>query len=153
CARALLGMVVVASGVFACRGTDDPASTIDGGTGGAANVTPANTSMGGASTVSNTSGPTPIGGVSTDGAFVTGGGCGPVKTCAELGWQCGYTVDSCGREIDCEAEGLVCGPNELCSGVPTACVQRPGPDCPVCEGLPQCPDENTVTRLEGRVIT
>ncbi len=152
CARALLGLGLVASGIFACSSTDDPGSTFDTGAGGTSGNS-TSTSMGGASTMTATTSSLPPVGVATNGVIVTDGGCGPVRTCAELGWECGYTIDACGREIDCEAEGLVCGANELCSGVPTACVQRPGPDCPVCEGLPECPDENAITRLEGRVIT
>lgn len=151
CSRALLGIVVVASAVFACSGTEEPGSTIDGGTDGGGG-SPPTTSMA-TSTMTATTGGPPAFGAATTGMLVTDGGCGPVKTCAELGWQCGYTIDECGREINCEDEGLVCGANELCSGVPTACVQRPGPECPVCDGLPQCPDETTVTRLEGRVVT
>lgn len=143
CAGAFLGLIF-----FACSSDPETGPSLNGSDGAGGGGGNASTTMEGASTA--TTNAPPFGGVVTTGLIV---GCGPVKTCTELGWACGYTVDDCGREIDCEAEGLVCGPNQICSGTPTQCVDRPGPQCDVCEGLPECPDENSLTRLEGRVVT
>ena len=147
CAGAFLGMLCM---LVACSESSDPGESLDGS--GGMGGSPSTSTGGVPSTVSGTTSPNQFG-AATNGVIDPGNGCGPVKTCAELGWECGYTLDDCGREIDCEAEGLVCGANQLCSGAPTKCVDRPGPDCPVCDGLPTCPDEATVTRLEGRVVT
>ncbi|HEY3253379.1 MAG TPA: hypothetical protein VGJ91_05505, partial [Polyangiaceae bacterium] len=40
-------------------------------------------------------------------SIITGPEC-VKKTCADLGWACGYTVDKCGNVIDCAQEGLTC---------------------------------------------
>ena len=61
CARALVGVTLVASGVFACSGSDDAGATIDGSGGaGGGGGNPATTSMGGASTTTGTTAPPPI---------------------------------------------------------------------------------------------
>src|SRR5262245_42996481 len=62
------------------------------------------------------------------------GGCVP-RTCAELGWACGYMV-TCGEVHDCADEGLSCGTDSICMGgvqAPTQCVTGTGGGpCAVC---------------------
>lgn len=83
------------------------------------------------------------------------GGCAR-KTCAELGFACGYTLDECGAPVDCAAEGLVCAADQVCVGGidnPTTCMQNVAVTCPVCSGIPDCTAAATPTRLVGRVVT
>ncbi|MEI9940167.1 MAG: hypothetical protein WDO69_23345 [Pseudomonadota bacterium] len=79
------------------------------------------------------------------------------KTCAELGWACGYTMDKCGNTIDCAAEGLTCGANQVCMGGvdgPTKCVAGGASTCALCSAIPDCSKAGgTVTHLTGRVVT
>ncbi|MEY2934040.1 MAG: hypothetical protein RL033_4789, partial [Pseudomonadota bacterium] len=81
--------------------------------------------------------------------------CVPDGTsCAELGWECGYAVNSCGDIYDCSEEGLSCNPFETCTGgisSPTTCEGSPV-DCDVCDDVPSC-SVSSPTRLSGRVIT
>lgn len=84
-----------------------------------------------------------------------GGGCAR-KTCAELGFACGYILDECGVPVDCAEEGLVCAPDQLCVGgidAPTTCRQNVAVTCPVCSGIPDCTAAAAPTRLVGRVVT
>jgi hypothetical protein len=93
----------------------------------------------------------------TGGTFIlpsADAGCG-TKTCAELGWACGYTVDLCGNLIDCADEGLVCQPNEACQGGidgPTECVPA-GEACDLCLAVADCSAQAQPTRITGRVVT
>jgi hypothetical protein len=78
------------------------------------------------------------------------------KTCAELGWACGYTIDECGSPIDCAVEGLTCAADQICVGgidSPTQCMVNGAATCPVCSGIPDCTAAATPTRLVGRVVT
>ncbi|MET0794499.1 MAG: hypothetical protein ABW061_23465 [Polyangiaceae bacterium] len=83
-------------------------------------------------------------------------GC-PKKTCADLGWACGYTVDKCGNITDCAKEGLACSTNEVCiggvDGEPTKCVAGGGQACELCSAIPDCSKAASVTHLSGRVVT
>ena len=82
-------------------------------------------------------------------------GC-PKKSCAELGWACGYTVDKCSNVIDCGKEGLTCGANQICIGGvdgPTKCVAGGGRACALCSAIPDCSKAGGVTHLTGRVLT
>lgn len=77
-------------------------------------------------------------------------------TCAEIGWTCGYFVDSCGDRVDCADEGLECAPGEICVGGidgPTECVAAGGGTCELCSFIPNCEAQAQPTRLTGRVIT
>ncbi len=76
------------------------------------------------------------------------------ESCAELDWECGYAVNSCGDVYDCSEEGLSCNPFETCTGgidSPTVCVGSPV-DCELCDDVPNC-SVSSPTRLSGRVIT
>ena len=79
------------------------------------------------------------------------------KSCAELGWACGYTVDECGNVIDCAKEGLTCAANQVCIGGvdrPTKCVAGGGKACELCSAIPDCSKAGgAVTHLKGRVVT
>jgi len=80
----------------------------------------------------------------------------PKKTCADLGWACGYTVDKCGNMIDCAKEGLSCAANQVCIGGldgPTKCVAGGGQACELCSAIPDCSKAGAVTHLTGRVVT
>ncbi|HKO49738.1 MAG TPA: hypothetical protein VJV79_18540, partial [Polyangiaceae bacterium] len=80
----------------------------------------------------------------------------PKKTCAELGWACGYTVDKCNNVIDCAKEGLSCSANQVCIGGvdgPTKCVAGGGQACALCSAIPDCSQAGSVTHLTGRVLT
>lgn len=82
-------------------------------------------------------------------------GC-PKKTCADLGWACGYTVDKCNNVIDCAKEGLACSANQVCIGGvdgPTKCVAGGGNACALCSAIPDCSKAGSVTHLKGRVVT
>jgi hypothetical protein len=98
-----------------------------------------------------------LGGDGSGGTFVwtdNDAGCG-TKTCADLGWACGYTVDLCDHIIDCADEGLVCQPNEACRGGvdgPTECVPA-GEPCELCVAIPDCSAAAQPTRITGRVVT
>jgi hypothetical protein len=78
-------------------------------------------------------------------------------TCAALGFACGYLVDECGTMINCEDEGLKCGPLEICQGGvdgPTECVSGLGGEpCGLCSGVKDCSAAAQPTRLSGRVVT
>ncbi|HEY0462798.1 MAG TPA: hypothetical protein VGC79_01255, partial [Polyangiaceae bacterium] len=105
-------------------------------------------SVGTAGVISNAGGP--------DFNTGTGPEC-PKRTCAELGWACGYTVDKCNNEIDCATEGLTCTANQVCIGGvdgPTKCVTGGGQACELCSAIPDCSQAGgAVTHLTGRVIT
>jgi hypothetical protein len=78
------------------------------------------------------------------------------KTCAELGWACGYLVDACGNRTNCADEGRSCAANQVCKGgvkAPTECVELAVESCELCASVPDCPDAGQPTRLAGRVIT
>ena len=80
-----------------------------------------------------------------------GGGCN-TRTCADLDWQCGYTVDDCGNRTDC----AMCAAGEVCVGgleTPTRCMSGGAGVCPVCAGIPDCEGMPQDTILTGRVIT
>jgi hypothetical protein len=118
-------------------------------------------------------GGTATGGTSTGGSGGTGNGTGTggtagtilppddggaceTRTCEELGWACGYTVDECGNMTNCADEGRMCAVNEVCVGGvdgPTTCMTGGAGVCPVCSGIPDCAAQPSVTRLSGRVIT
>jgi hypothetical protein len=75
-------------------------------------------------------------------------------SCADLGWQCGLAINSCGQIFDCALEGRTCSAFEVCTGGivgPTECIEE-GRDCPLCGAVPSCP-AGSPTRLTGRVIT
>jgi hypothetical protein len=143
--RLLLGGML---GVFgACSSESTPPAEIgNGGTGGDPG------GGGGSGAVVGVGGD-----IGTGGTFIfpsVDAGCG-TKTCAELGWACGYTVDLCDHIIDCADEGLVCQPNEACRGGvdgPTECVPAGAP-CDLCLAIPDCSAQPQPTRLTGRVIT
>src|SRR5262245_12569005 len=84
CVGAFLGQLLIT-----CISTSDPGATVNGNGGAGGSGDSAATTTGGTVTAT-TSPPPPFGGVTT-GSFDPGEGCGPVKTCAELGWACGYT--------------------------------------------------------------
>jgi hypothetical protein len=93
----------------------------------------------------------------TGGDFVFEGydDCGP-QTCAELGWACGYTLDSCGKVINCADEGRVCAATEICTGGingPTQCVAGGSAACDTCSAIPDCSSAPEKTRLTGRVVS
>ncbi len=80
------------------------------------------------------------------------------KTCAELGWACGYTVDDCGHVTNCADEGRGCSAGEVCIGGidgPTKCVAGTagGGSCEVCSAIPDCTGKPQKTRLTGRVVS
>jgi len=80
----------------------------------------------------------------------------PKRTCAELGWECGYTVDKCGTTIDCATEGRTCSASQVCIGGidgPTKCVTGGGQACELCSAIPDCSKAGAVTHLKGRVLT
>ncbi|HEX2672633.1 MAG TPA: hypothetical protein VHM25_17240, partial [Polyangiaceae bacterium] len=82
----------------------------------------------------------------------------PNKTCAALGWECGYAVDKCGNTLDCSKEGLSCSANQVCiggvDGGPTKCVAGGGSACELCSAIPDCKKAGgEVTHLTGRVVT
>jgi hypothetical protein len=102
-------------------------------------------SVGSAGELSNAGGPT----------FNTSPDC-PKLTCAGLGWACGYTVDKCGKVIECATEGLAFSANQVCIGgvdAPTKCVAGGGRACELCGAIPDCSKAGAVTHLTGRVIT
>ncbi|HET7540670.1 MAG TPA: hypothetical protein VFK05_12385 [Polyangiaceae bacterium] len=79
----------------------------------------------------------------------------PTRTCAELGWECGYTVDKCNHVLDCSKEGRSCSNSQVCIGgvdSPTKCVAGGGVACELCGAIPDC-SNGAVTHLTGRVIT
>jgi hypothetical protein len=80
-----------------------------------------------------------------------------VKTCADLGWECGSAVDKCNNVIDCAKEGRTCTNSQVCIGGvdgPTKCVAGGGLACELCSAVPDCSKTGTaVTHLTGRVIT
>jgi len=133
---------------FACSGGTEPGTTVGGGTSG-------NGDGGtGASGGSSGGGPSPNGG---SGGYIDFGDAGcPRTTCAELGWECGYTVDVCGNVVDCADEGLSCGSGEVCVGGidgPTECQAGGDDTCELCPAVPDCDDVAQPTRLTGKVIT
>lgn len=135
--------------VSACSGSSGNGAVIPGGGSGNAG------SPGGGA--SGEGGRGPNGGGNTGGYidFGDAGSC-PRTTCAELGWACGYTVDMCGNVVDCAAEGLTCGANEVCVGGidgPTVCATGADPTCELCTAVPDCGAGAEPTRLAGRVIT
>lgn len=81
------------------------------------------------------------------------------KTCAELGWSCGYTVDDCGQVTNCADEGRACKPDEVCIGgigEPTKCVPSGGgaAACDLCASIPTCTGAGqTKTKITGRVVS
>jgi hypothetical protein len=80
----------------------------------------------------------------------------PKRTCADLGWECGYTVDKCNNTIDCAMEGRTCSASQVCIGGidgPTKCVSGGGQACELCSAIPDCSKAGAVTHLKGRVIT
>ncbi len=92
--------------------------------------------------------------------IVPDGGTPPeceTTTCAALEFACGYLVDECGTMINCEDEGLKCGPLEICQGgvgKPTECVSGIGGEpCGLCSGVKDCSEAAQPTRLSGRVVT
>jgi hypothetical protein len=139
----------------ACSGkTDSPLPSGFGGTaaGGAGNG--AGSGAGGATTStggvpqSTTGGGSPV--------VIGGGSSCSSKTCAELGWACGYILDECEHVIDCAKEGLACASNEVCIGGvmgPTECVAGGGKACVLCSAIPDCKSAGDVTHLSGRVVT
>jgi hypothetical protein len=137
----------------ACDGEKDTGSRIGGGSTG--NGGSGANGSGGASNEGG-GGPRPGGGSGGYIDFGDGGIC-PRVTCAELGWACGYTVDTCGNVIDCSAEGLTCGSNQVCvgglDGQPTVCQTGTDPNCTLCNAVPDCTAASSLTRLSGRVIT
>ncbi|HTV25313.1 MAG TPA: hypothetical protein VMG12_41750 [Polyangiaceae bacterium] len=145
----LFGTALLA--LAACDGQSEPPATIGGG----------GNNNGGASTGGSSGGPSggsgPMSGGGNGGYidFGDAGSC-PRTTCAELGWACGYTVDMCGNVVDCEQEGLTCGPNQVCVGGidgPTVCAAGADPTCQLCTSVPDCGSGAQLTRLTGRVIT
>jgi len=139
------GLLIFAA---ACSKTAEDSGGPSGVAAGTAGVGLAGASAGGSS------GSVPIAGT---GNMIDPGkpGC-EKKTCAELGWACGYTVDACHNEIDCAAEGLACASNQVCIGGvdgPTKCVAGGGQACALCSAIPDCSKAGTVTHLTGRVIT
>lgn len=103
--------------------------------------------------------PTGSGGTyaSAGGPIITPPDDCPKRTCKDLGWECGYTVDKCGTVLDCANEGLACAPNQVCiggaDGTPTKCVAGGGQACALCSAVPDCSQAGSVTHLTGRVIT
>lgn len=98
---------------------------------------------------------------STGGSIVTpdsGDSC-EHKTCAELGWACGYTVDKCGVVTNCADEGLACPSGQVCVGGvtdATKCVAAGtagAGTCEVCDAIPDCTGKPQTTKLTGRVIS
>ena len=81
----------------------------------------------------------------------------PKRTCKELGWECGYTVDKCNNVLDCANEGLTCSSSQVCiggtDGTPTKCVSGGGQACELCSAIPDCSKAGGVTHLTGRVLT
>jgi hypothetical protein len=131
-------------GAFVACGSDSKPSSKIGGDGGS------QTSAGsGGSDVS------PSGGAA--GSFMfqdNDAGCS--QTCEQLGWACGYTVDTCGNVINCADEGRTCAADEVCTGGidgPTQCVPSLGANCEVCDALPDCATAVQPTRLTGRVVS
>jgi hypothetical protein len=140
-----LWSVVCCSMAAACSNDDRAASTI-GAAGGAdsagASGTPGSISAGGAVTADSP-------------GFIADGDC-DARSCAELGWACGYRIDDCGNVLDCASEGLDCAANEICSGGidgPTRCVAGAIDDCELCGAVPDCAGATGPTRLTGRVVT
>src|SRR5262245_30476873 len=145
----LFGTALVA--LVACDGPSEKGALIGGGSNGNAGSSTGGSSSGGAS---GGSGPVRGGSAGAFFEFVDAG-C-PRTTCAQLGWACGYTVDVCGNVVDCEEEGLTCGPNQVCVGGidgPTVCAAGADPDCQLCTAVPDCGSGAQLTRLTGRVIT
>jgi hypothetical protein len=145
----LLSILALASLVPACDGQSENGTLIPGGGSGNAG----SPSAGGAG--NGGGGPSPGGGSGGYIDFGDGGVC-PTTTCAALGWACGYTVDACGNVVDCAAEGLACGPNQVCVGGidgPTVCSAGADPTCQLCGAVPDCGAGAEPTRLSGRVIT
>jgi hypothetical protein len=136
-------------GLSGACSSDSPSGSLIGGSGNAG------ASAGGAAgNGANAGGPNGVGA----GGFIdfgdAGTDCAP-KTCAQLGWACGYTIDVCGNVINCADEGLVCPGTEVCVGGidgPTECVAGQGPSCEVCDAVAAC-DAASPTRLTGRVVT
>ena len=92
--------------------------------------------------------------------FTDAGGPGcEQKTCAELGWACGYTVDACGNATNCADEGRACKAGEVCVGGidgPTTCVASAGGGaaCDVCPAIPDCSKAGQQkTKIQGRVVS
>jgi hypothetical protein len=89
--------------------------------------------------------------------------CTPATSCASLGWQCGFAVDSCGTVFDCSKENLKCDPvTQTCiggiGGVPATCQTGSGGGggggtCDVCSAIADCSKKPQVTKLSGRVVT
>ncbi len=99
----------------------------------------------------------PDGGMDAPIGFGSDGGAGDCnkKTCAELGWACGYTVDTCGNVTNCADEGRTCASGQACVGgvdAPTTCVAAGG-TCELCPAIPDCTGKPQKTQLKGRVIT
>lgn len=133
----------------ACNGPSNDGARVGGGATGNGG------SSGGGGPGGGGSGPSPGGGSGGYIDFGDGGTC-PRVTCAELGWACGYTVDTCGNVVNCEDEGLACGPNQVCVGGidgPTVCATGADPNCELCAAVPDCGSGAQPTRLTGRVIT
>lgn len=142
-------MAALIAAFAACSGGDPGVSGDDGGLSGSAND-------GGSS--GSGKGGNGSGGKGSGGTIHLGGqkgSCDGAKTCKELGWECGYTLNECGELIDCADEGRTCGPNQVCVGGidgPTKCVSGGAGECEVCSAIPTC-DEKKVTRLSGRVVS
>jgi hypothetical protein len=146
----LLGTTLLAF-VSACNGNSEKDALIGGGASGEGGSSSGGTSGG----ANGGSGPFNGGGSGGFIDFGDGGSC-PRTTCAQLGWACGYTVDVCGNVVDCEQEGLACGPNQVCVGGidgPTVCAAGVDPNCQLCTAVPDCGSGAQLTRLTGRVIT
>lgn len=146
----LLSIAAMASLGPACDGESGNGATIPGGGSGNAG----SSGLGGTGPGIGGRGPN-MGGSGGYIDFGDAGSC-PATTCAALGWACGYTVDTCGHVVDCAAEGLTCGPNQVCVGGidgPTVCSAGTDPTCQLCGAVPDCGAGAQLTRLTGRVIT
>jgi hypothetical protein len=153
--RSLVLSALAVAFAFACSGKTIDVEPKGVGTGGTAPVGPpmtggtestGGTSSGGSGAISGTAGTAVI-------PPADGGGCN-TKTCAELDWQCGYTVDDCGNRTDC----AMCAAGEVCVGgleTPTRCMSGGAGVCPVCSSIPDCMGMGMAqdTILTGRVIT
>jgi hypothetical protein len=148
--RSALTIAMVVGLFAACSGGDPEAP----GEGGLTGTGGSNGGKGGSSSSSGGKGSNTSGGTLNLGG--ADGECKAAKSCEELGWECGYTINECGEVIDCADEGLGCGPNQVCVGGidgPTKCVAGGANDCDVCSAIPDCSDESDVTRLSGRVVS
>ncbi len=142
------GLLLVLAGACSKSTDDGGQSLVQVGGGSTATGGSDGNTAGSAGLRSNTAG-APL--IDTDGGTCT------KKTCADLGWACGYSVDKCGNVTDCTAEGLACANNEVCiggvNGQPTKCVAGGGQACELCNAIPDCSKAGSVTHLTGRVVT